>query len=94
MPLLRPPLDLPFACISVPRLPQEWSEAKARQDQQLEGIETGLGHLKEIGAAMNEELQRHDILITEVGAGAGGGGDGGGAAYAAYAAAAAAPPVL
>ncbi|PSC72240.1 Qc-SNARE SYP7-family [Micractinium conductrix] len=45
---------------------QEWSEAKARQDQQLEGIETGLGHLKEIGAAMNEELQRHDILITEV----------------------------
>ncbi|KAL4450041.1 hypothetical protein ABPG77_010710 [Micractinium sp. CCAP 211/92] len=45
---------------------QEWSEAKARQDQQLESIETGLGHLKEIGAAMNDELQRHDILINEV----------------------------
>lgn len=47
---------------------QEWDEAKARQDQQLESIETGLGHLKEIGAAMNDELQRHDILINEVGA--------------------------
>lgn len=45
---------------------QEWDEAKARQDQQLESIETGLGHLKEIGAAMNDELQRHDILINEV----------------------------
>jgi len=45
---------------------QEFEEAKVRQDQQLESIETGLGHLKEIGAAMNEELQRHDILINEV----------------------------
>lgn len=49
------------------RSPQEWDEARARQDQQLESIETGLGHLKEIGAAMNDELQRHDILINEVG---------------------------
>lgn len=45
---------------------QEFTDAKQRQDQQLDGIETGLGHLKEIGAAMNEELQRHDILITEI----------------------------
>lgn len=45
---------------------QEWEETKQRQDQQLEHIETGLGHLKEIGEAMNEELQRHDILINEV----------------------------
>jgi hypothetical protein len=45
---------------------QEWEETKARQDQQLENIETGLGHLKEIGGAMNEELQRHDILLNEV----------------------------
>lgn len=37
-----------------------------RQDAQLDNIETGLGQLKEIGAAMNEELQRHDILINEV----------------------------
>ncbi|EFN54788.1 hypothetical protein CHLNCDRAFT_134743 [Chlorella variabilis] len=44
----------------------EWEETKQRQDQQLEHIETGLGHLKEIGEAMNEELQRHDILINEV----------------------------
>ncbi len=49
-------------------LHQEWAEAKSRQDQQLESIETGLGQLKEIGAAMNEELQRHDVLINEVGA--------------------------
>ncbi len=59
-----------IALTSLPLLRvQEWSEAKARQDQQLESIETGLGHLKEIGAAMNDELQRHDILINEVGAG-------------------------
>ena len=45
---------------------QEWQETKARQDQQLDNIETGLGTLKEIGGAMNEELQRHDILIQEV----------------------------
>ena len=45
---------------------QEWQETKARQDQQLDNIETGLGTLKEIGSAMNEELQRHDILIQEV----------------------------
>lgn len=45
---------------------QEWAAAKSRQDQQLESIETGLGQLKEIGAAMNEELQRHDVLINEV----------------------------
>lgn len=50
---------------------QEWAAAKSRQDQQLESIETGLGQLKEIGAAMNEELQRHDVLINEVGAGPG-----------------------
>lgn len=45
---------------------QEWDEAKARQDAQLDNIEAGVGQLKEIGAAMNEELQRHDILINEV----------------------------
>lgn len=44
---------------------QEWTDTKARQDQQLENIEAGLGHLKEIGGAMNEELQRHDILLNE-----------------------------
>lgn len=43
----------------------EWQAAKQRQDAQLESIETGLGTLKEIGAAMNEELQRHDVLIDE-----------------------------
>lgn len=50
-----------FVCVM-----QDWQEAKARQDQQLESIEAGLGHLKEIGGAMNEELQRHDVLLNEV----------------------------
>lgn len=35
----------------------EWDEARQRQDVQLDNIETGLGTLKEIGLAMNEELQ-------------------------------------
>jgi t-SNARE complex subunit (syntaxin) len=56
------PSRLLCACV----MAQEWEETKARQDQQLENIETGLGHLKEIGGAMNEELQRHDILLNEV----------------------------
>lgn len=72
-PLLPPPLHsadctLAAACVhtsSHARL-QEWEESKARQDQQLENIETGLGQLKEIGAAMGDELARHDVLINEV----------------------------
>lgn len=43
----------------------EWEVAKQQQDPQLDNIEAGLGTLKEIGAAMNEELQRHDVLIDE-----------------------------
>lgn len=44
----------------------EWEVAKARQDERLEGIEKGIGTLKELGIAMGEEVQRQDVLIDEV----------------------------
>lgn len=53
----------------------EWEQAKSRQDLQLESIEAGLGTLKEIGAAMNEELQ------VGAGAEAFSGAEGGGAQH-------------
>lgn len=40
--------------------------AQERQDMQLENIERGVSTLKEIGTAMGEELERHDVLIDEV----------------------------
>jgi hypothetical protein len=43
------------------------SVARERQDAQLENIERGVDTLKEIGAAMGEELERHDVVIDEVG---------------------------
>lgn len=44
----------------------EWDEAKVQQDERLERIETGLGTLKDLGVAMGEEIERHDVLIDEV----------------------------
>jgi hypothetical protein len=44
----------------------EWNGAKAQQDERLERIETGLGTLKDLGVAMGEEIERHDVLIDEV----------------------------
>ncbi|KAI8101784.1 hypothetical protein M9434_006850 [Picochlorum sp. BPE23] len=41
--------------------------AQERQDAQLENIERGVDTLKEIGTAMGEELERHDVVIDEVG---------------------------
>lgn len=40
--------------------------AKERQDMALENIERGLSTLKELGEAMGEELERHDVIIDEV----------------------------
>jgi SYP7 family syntaxin len=40
--------------------------AQERQDLQLENIERGVETLKEIGTAMGDELQRHDVIIDEV----------------------------
>jgi hypothetical protein len=42
--------------------------SQSRQDIALDNIERGLSTLKDLGGAMNEELERHDILIDEVGA--------------------------
>ena len=42
--------------------------AMERQDMQLENIERGVDTLKEIGEAMGEEIERHDVVIDEVGA--------------------------
>lgn len=41
--------------------------SQSRQDIALDNIERGLSTLKDLGGAMNEELERHDILIDEVG---------------------------
>ncbi len=41
--------------------------AKGRQDLALDNIERGLSTLKELGTAMGEELERHDVMIDEVG---------------------------
>lgn len=40
--------------------------AQERQDVQLESIERGVSTLKEIGTAMGEELERHDVVIDEI----------------------------
>lgn len=40
--------------------------AQERQDMQLENIERGVSTLKEIGTAMGEELERHDVVIDEI----------------------------
>jgi SYP7 family syntaxin len=42
--------------------------AAGRQEIALDNIERGLSTLKELGGAMGEELERHDVLIDEVGA--------------------------
>jgi len=42
------------------------SMARDRQDLALDNIERGLSTLKELGAAMGEELERHDVVIDEV----------------------------
>ncbi len=42
--------------------------AKERQDLALDNIERGISTLKELGAAMGDELERHDVVIDEVGA--------------------------
>ncbi len=41
--------------------------AKERQDLALDNIERGVSTLKELGAAMGDELERHDTIIDEVG---------------------------
>lgn len=46
---------------------REFSAAKDRQDVHLDNIERGLSTLKEIGSAMQEELDRHDVIIDDVG---------------------------
>ena len=46
---------------------REASIAKERQDLALDNIERGVSTLKELGSAMGEELERHDVLIDEVG---------------------------
>ncbi|KAL6780670.1 SYP71 [Auxenochlorella protothecoides x Auxenochlorella symbiontica] len=46
----------------------EAEQAERRQNQALERIENGLGTLKELGTAMGEEIQRHDVIIDEVNA--------------------------
>ena len=46
---------------------REASIAKDRQDLALDNIERGISTLKEIGAAMGDELERHDVVIDEVG---------------------------
>ena len=46
---------------------REASIAKERQDLALDNIERGISTLKEIGAAMGDELERHDVIIDEVG---------------------------
>jgi len=46
---------------------REASMAKERQDLALDNIERGLSTLKELGTAMGEELERHDVMIDEVG---------------------------
>jgi hypothetical protein len=47
---------------------REASMAKERQDLALDNIERGISTLKELGAAMGDELERHDVVIDEVGA--------------------------
>lgn len=42
--------------------------ARDRQDLALDNIERGISTLKEIGAAMGDEIERHDGVIDEVGA--------------------------
>ena len=42
------------------------SIAKDRQDLALDNIERGISTLKELGAAMSDEIERHDVIIDEV----------------------------
>ena len=37
-----------------------------RQDRQLEGIERGLGTLREVGLAMGEALDHQDVLVDAI----------------------------
>jgi len=48
------------------RLPQEFELAKLRQDRQLEGIEKGLGTLREVASAMGEALEHQDVLVDAI----------------------------
>ena len=48
------------------RFPQEFELAKVRQDRQLEGIERGLGTLREVGLAMGEALDHQDVLVDAI----------------------------
>ena len=47
-------------------LPQEFELAKLRQDRQLEGIEKGLGTLREVASAMGEALEHQDVLVDAI----------------------------
>ena len=52
--------------MSSARLPQEFALAKLRQDRQLEGIEKGLGTLREVASAMGEALEHQDVLVDAI----------------------------
>jgi len=52
--------------ISSARLLQEFELAKLRQDRQLEGIEKGLGTLREVASAMGEALEHQDVLVDAI----------------------------
>ena len=47
-------------------LVQDFEIAKVRQDRQLDGIERGLGTLKEIGEAMGQALNHQDVLTDAI----------------------------
>ena len=46
--------------------PQEWDEARTRQDSVLDEISNGLAQLKNMGQAMQEELDRQDPLLDGI----------------------------
>jgi predicted flap endonuclease-1-like 5' DNA nuclease len=47
-------------------LPQEWEDAKKKQDKALDNIEKGLTTLKGIGEAMGESLNQQDVVLDTI----------------------------
>lgn len=45
---------------------QEWEQRKAKQDEDLDVIEQGLGNLQNIAQDMGAEMNKQDVLLDEI----------------------------
>ena len=44
----------------------EWQQRKAKQDEDLDVIEQGLGNLQNIAQDMGAEINKQDVLLDEI----------------------------